>query len=82
MPLDFSAHRLDIYRFPEWNKVPDPATLSSLLRIADKYEMLGIQSWLFEVVRNTTLETSEGPVPPKPLGKGAPGEPLFHLGKT
>ena len=78
MLLVFSADHLTAYRFPEWDKVPDFATFSSLLQITAKYEMPTIQSHLFEVVRDAYPQNSEGLTPSKPLGEGAFSGPTPH----
>jgi len=68
--LDRSTDNFSIFRFPEWNIVPDFPTFSSLLRITAKYEMPAIRSRTLEVVRDAYPETFEGLSPSKPLGEG------------
>jgi hypothetical protein len=73
IPLTISNHR-----FPEWNKVPDFTTFSSLLRITAKYEMAAVRSRLLDIVRNAYPETFEGLDSSKTLGESTFSGPTPH----
>ncbi|KAF9783234.1 hypothetical protein BJ322DRAFT_1008232 [Thelephora terrestris] len=77
---DFTTLLKMIYlpEFPEWNKVPDFSTFSSLLRITEKYEMPAVRSRLLGVVRDAYPETFEGITPTKALGEKVFSGPTPH----
>ncbi|KAF9783253.1 hypothetical protein BJ322DRAFT_1212051 [Thelephora terrestris] len=64
--------------YPEWNKVPDFNTFSSLLRITAKYEMPAVRPHLIEVVRDAYPETFEGVTPTKSIGERVFSGPTPH----
>ena len=78
MPLDCPTDDLSIYRFPERNKVPSFAILSSLLRITTKYDMPTVRSQLLEVVRDAYPETFEGLDPSRQIGECVFSGPIPH----
>ena len=67
-----------VYRFPEWNKVPDFATFSSLLRITTKYELPTVRSQLLEVIHDAYPDSFEELTPSKPLGEAIFSGPNPH----
>ena len=69
---------ISIYRFPEWNNVPDFITVSSLFRITAKYEMPDVRSQLLDIVRDAYPETFGGHDSSKILGESVFSGPTPH----
>jgi len=78
MPADCAADHLSTHRSPDSKRVPDFFTFASSLQVAAKYEMLAIQSRMFDLVRDAYPETFEGLIPHKPLGESVFSGPAPH----